>query len=93
MQLLIPESLKNNAGGQKKVKLTANDIEEFKKELKEKENALYARIYDEKGNQRKFVNIYIHFFITCFQYLFVFCTYINNMDMRFFMFFTYYIFI
>lgn len=60
MQLLIPESLKNNAGGQKKVKLTANDIEEFKKELKEKENALYARIYDEKGNQRKFVNIYLN---------------------------------
>ena len=60
MQLLIPESLKNNAGGQKKVKLTANDIEEFKKELKEKENALYARIYDEKGNQRKLVNIYLN---------------------------------
>ena len=40
--------------------VSANNMEEFKKMLEEKEPELYTRVYDEKGNQRKFVNIYLN---------------------------------
>ena len=60
MKLIIPESLKAKARGQKEIELSANNMEEFKKALKEKEHELYTRVYDEKGNQRKFVNIYLN---------------------------------
>ena len=60
MKLIIPESLKAKARGQKEIELVANNMEEFKKVLKEKEHELYTRVYDEKGNQRKFVNIYLN---------------------------------
>ena len=60
MKLIIPESLKAKARGQKEIELSANNMEEFKKLLKEKEHELYTRVYDEKGNQRKFVNIYLN---------------------------------
>ena len=60
MKLIIPESLKAKARGQKEIELSANNMEEFKKLLKEKEHELYIRVYDEKGNQRKFVNIYLN---------------------------------
>jgi molybdopterin synthase sulfur carrier subunit len=60
MKLIIPESLKSTACGQKEIELSANNMEEFKKMLEEKEPELYTRVYDEKGNQRKFVNIYLN---------------------------------
>ena len=60
MKLIVPESLKEKARGQKEIEISANNIEEFKKVLKEKEHELYTRIYDEEGSQRKFVNIYLN---------------------------------
>ena len=60
MKLIIPESLKVKARGQKEIEISAKNMEEFKEALKEKEHELYTRIYDEKGNQRKFVNIYLN---------------------------------
>lgn len=56
----IPTPLRNLTGGRGEVKTTGKDVAELIENIEKQNPGLKARLYDEQGQLRRFVNIYLN---------------------------------
>ena len=56
----IPTPLRNLTGGRGEVETTGKDVAELIENIEKQNPGLKARLYDEQGQLRRFVNIYLN---------------------------------
>ena len=60
VKVLIPTPLQKLTNGQAEVELEASSVQGILKELENQYSGVQERLYDETGNIRRFINIYVN---------------------------------